>query len=540
MQADATDATATTVSQDEIPIAEQEYNVQEIATVTRALTETSPSFGPLLKSNKLLELLHKVNNPQSWDQPRGGGGGGAFKSAATDVDSTTSTDYYNLADLKWIFTAKATLQTFGIVLNTLLEETISLDDDIWFWDEVVGSYFNTALYTIQTSPLRLLEPISRVYARLKEQRSNESLLKHQVSSITSRWRTFYDVVYESVKHRTLGRAKSSVLRPFTLCRSEALRRREGLKNMRVMNASAIGLLVGEGFTFEFDDENESSVHGLSVKREYWHNIVCRTSLLMQTILRNLNVRDDTELAEFQDNVWADIDGDIESLQQPQGVSTQLVHILEVALPKHRESFQGMAKQYSRPPRIVRYWIPALAVLSSSATILRFLTGRRAEIITWVSELGSTVVDFWRNWVIDPLKKVIGTIRHDEKSEVALMSKASLQADRESLERMVVDFAMDQKAHGANSDNKAPPSSSSPSSSSWSQEDISIIQSKVKEGDLTPVLRAYERDLRQPFVGTVRGDLVRALLIQIQKTKVDVEVAIGGIDALLKSQELVFG
>jgi len=58
--------------------------------------------------------------------------------------------------------------------------------------------------------------------------------------------------------------------------------------------------------------------------------------------------------------------------------------------------------------------------------------------------------------------------------------------------------------------------------------------------LTSVLRVYERDLRHPFVGTMRGDLVRALLIQIQKTKVDVEIAIGGIDALLKSQELVFG
>jgi nuclear-control-of-ATPase protein 2 len=55
-----------------------------------------------------------------------------------------------------------------------------------------------------------------------------------------------------------------------------------------------------------------------------------------------------------------------------------------------------------------------------------------------------------------------------------------------------------------------------------------------------VLRAYERDLQKPFMGTVRGDLVRALLIQIQKTKVDVEVAIGGIDSLLKSQELLFG
>lgn len=42
------------------------------------------------------------------------------------------------------------------------------------------------------------------------------------------------------------------------------------------------------------------------------------------------------------------------------------------------------------------------------------------------------------------------------------------------------------------------------------------------------------------MGTFRGDLIRALLIQVQKTKVDVELAVSGIDALLKSQELVFG
>jgi nuclear-control-of-ATPase protein 2 len=42
------------------------------------------------------------------------------------------------------------------------------------------------------------------------------------------------------------------------------------------------------------------------------------------------------------------------------------------------------------------------------------------------------------------------------------------------------------------------------------------------------------------MGAVRGDLVRSLLIQVQKTKVDLEVAMTGIDSLLKSQELVFG
>ena len=140
------------------------------------------------------------------------------------------------------------------------------------------------------------------------------------------------------------------------------------------------------------------------------------------------------------------------------------------------------------------------------------------------EFGSTVIDFWSNWVVDPIQRLIGTIRHDRASDIALMSKNSLEADRASLERMVVDFVQDRPV----STHESAPL------------DAQTITASVKEGDLTPVLKAYERDLRSPFVGTVRGDLIRALLIQIQKTKVDVEVAISGIDSLLRSQELVFG
>ena len=107
-----------------------------------------------------------------------------------------------------------------------------------------------------------------------------------------------------------------------------------------------------------------------------------------------------------------------------------------------------------------------------------------------------------------------------------MSKDSLKGDKASLERMVMAFAVD------NPD--------TPNGTNYTEGQLAEIRAKVGEGDLTPVLKAYEKDLRRPFVGTVRGDLIRALLIQIQKTKVDVEFALGGIDNLLKSQELVFG
>lgn len=106
-----------------------------------------------------------------------------------------------------------------------------------------------------------------------------------------------------------------------------------------------------------------------------------------------------------------------------------------------------------------------------------------------------------------------------------MSKRSLEGDRASLERMVVDFA---KAN--------PPEGSGP----LGPQELEIVRRGIQEGDLTPVLRVYEKEMQSPLYNGIMGSLVRAVLIQVQKTKVDVEVAMGGIDSLLKSQELVFG
>merc|ERR1712000_747843 len=143
---------------------------------------------------------------------------------------------------------------------------------------------------------------------------------------------------------------------------------------------------------------------------------------------------------------------------------------------------------------------------------------------WFREFGQTCIDFWANWVLEPTKKLIGTIRHDEQSEIAIQSRDSLKADRESLERMVVEFALQNPDNGT----------------AFTEAQIAEIRTRVREGDLTPVLKAYEREMQSPIKNAVMGDLVRTLLIQVQKTKVDVETAIGGIDSLLKSQELLFG
>lgn len=50
-----------------------------------------------------------------------------------------------------------------------------------------------------------------------------------------------------------------------------------------------------------------------------------------------------------------------------------------------------------------------------------------------------------------------------------------------------------------------------------------LSSAVQQGDLTPILRIYEEDIRQPFRSAVAGTLLRSLFIQVQKAKVGYSV-----------------
>ncbi|KAF4629842.1 hypothetical protein G7Y89_g8310 [Cudoniella acicularis] len=303
-----------------------------------------------------------------------------------------------------------------------------------------------------------------------------------------------------------------------------------------MGASGLGVLMDEGLSFDINDENSEVAKVEENDSHEWKVTVERSIALMDNVLRNVTTLE-AGISEFEDTVFASVADDPEissrgaderEIARPAKLARRLQDILQIHVPNHVTESQKLVSKYGRPSRLIRYWLPAGILVLSSTTILRILVNKKAEIIEWIRDFGTTVRDFWFNWIVEPTMKVIGTIRHDKDSAIAIMSKESLKGDRDSLERMVVDFAIDN------------PQSTNSGTGSLSEAQIAEIRAKVAEGDLTPVLRAYEKDLRKPFIGTVRGDLVRTLLIQVQKTKVDVQVALSGIDSLLKSQELVFG
>ncbi|KAI9731088.1 MAG: Nuclear control of ATPase protein 2 [Claussenomyces sp. TS43310] len=498
--------------------------LEELQNAVRALSTTSSS-NPLLSSGRILALLEQADLQDA--------------SITSEADEKSSYE----TDLEWLLISKATVQTYGLILNTLLEQTIPLSNDIWYWDEVLGSYTYTGLYTIQTSPLRFWDWTKDIYrdsrrrlARLRDAPQDSLSTRSIGTSLTAQWRQFYGLVQESIRDRSVADIQRRVLSPIALCRTEAKMKQAGLRRLREMSASGLGVLMDEGLSFDVDEDVEGQVKTRMGDIHEWKGIVERSVALMDTVLKNVTTLE-TGVGDFEDAVFATVEDDPEissrgtSLsrsERPARLSKRLQHILLTHVPNHVAASDRLASKYGRPSRLVRYWLPATTLLLSSTTILRIAVSRQADIVTWIRDFGVTVRDFWLNWVIEPTRKVIGTIRHDKDSEVAIMSKESLKGDRDSLERMVVDFAIEN------------PEAANYGSGPLSETHISEIRAKVKEGDLTPVLRAYEKDLRSPLMGTVRGDLVRTLLIQVQKTKVDVEVAISGIDSLLKSQELVFG
>lgn len=492
--------------------------------IVQSLSTTSSSQ-PLLPAHRVRTLLVQSELPSAKHGDE----------AATATLADPKTAYEN--EIEWLLVTKATVHVYGVILNTLLDRIIPLSDDICYWSEVLNSYAYSSLYTLQTSPLRWWAWSHGVYltskARLRSvsaRRGPSGLVDSTAIDVPQQWRQFYGIVRDSIRERSFSNIQRKVLSPVALCRSEARRKQAQLRKLREITASGLGVLMDEGLQLGHDDDKPEVQDHQDLK-----GVVERSVALMDVVLKEVCTLDVT-MDDFEDKVFAGVEEDPElsihledsvTPHRPAVLARRLLRIIDRTLPEHFDAMRTLAQVNGRPPRAVRYWLPAVVGVLSSTTLLRILVNRKADIVDWITDFGATVRDFWLNWIVEPTQKVIRTIRHDETSEIAIMSRDSLKADRQSLERMVIDFAMD-KPHFA------------VEGSSISEAQLAEIRIKVAEGDVTPVLRAYEKDLKSPFVGAVRGDLVRSLLIQVQKTKVDLEVAMTGIDSLLKSQELVFG
>jgi nuclear control of ATPase protein 2 len=488
----------------------------ELQRYVKNLSTTSSPNRPVTSASSIIQTLKDAHLSSSCETCAGHGDEADIHLIEEDV----APSYEH--QLEELLLCKATTQAYGAVLNTILEQTLALNEHIWYWDDVLGSHRQAGLYSLQTSPLRLWSWSRSVLQGIRSRKSG----------LSDGWKQFYGLIKDVVRERSIVDLQARVVSPLAQVRNEATRKQKELKRLRDVNSNALGVLLGEGLStieewaYHFGASMHSSSTLATSRKE---SNIARNITLLEAVLTNaedpaadVETFEGSVSASTKRDTWSSAASDRYSGNiRPSDVSDRLIKLLSVGLPSYKTSFNQYLTTNGKPSLLIRYWLPTSILILSSGTIIRVLFNRKAEVLTWIREFGVTVRDFWFNWIVDPLHRVLGTIRHDQDSEIAIMSKGSLQGDRDSLERMVVDFAVAENG-------------------SLSEPELQDIRLKIREGDLTPVLKAYEKDMQRPVLGAIRGKLITALLIQIQKTKVDVEVAMGGIDSLLKSQELVFG
>lgn len=198
-----------------------------------------------------------------------------------------------------------------------------------------------------------------------------------------------------------------------------------------------------------------------------------------------------------------------------GSGSDVVSILDSVDKFVRDA--GGSRETAPPNFLVRYWPLLLILLNYGPSTTTKVWSNREQILEWFKyNLVDTVVGFWNNWIVKPVGDMLSILRDDDTMTIA--SKESLRSDLDSLDRMVLDFMRDNDVNV----------------------DPQQVSQAVAQGDLTMMMSQYEKEIKTPYRLIIKGLLIRSILIQVQKTKVDGAVAINGIDKLLKSQQLLFG
>lgn len=152
----------------------------------------------------------------------------------------------------------------------------------------------------------------------------------------------------------------------------------------------------------------------------------------------------------------------------------------------------------RPSRLARQWPRLLLLPPLTFFAIRYTYNSRASLAELGVATAETLDRFWHDWLLEPLRDVVRTVRAGSEERV-LISARGVAADIESLERMSLALAKEKLGYSATQ--------------------LEELSELVKEGDLTPVLRIYEEDIRNPLRSAVSGTLLRSVFIQVQKAKV---------------------
>ncbi|KAL3752216.1 hypothetical protein ACJRO7_012948 [Eucalyptus globulus] len=186
-----------------------------------------------------------------------------------------------------------------------------------------------------------------------------------------------------------------------------------------------------------------------------------------------------------------------------------------------ESYLSFAvAKYKKPRKVTQYWISytcgAVGFAACSMWLVRHssLMGS-SDISNWIREAKDSTASFFSDHVEQPLLSIRDELFETfRKRHESAMEQEEVQLTAKSLRRMLQAFS--EQTEGQ----KLP-------------EDASDQQM------LEIVMARYEKELMHPVKNLLSGELARALLIQVQKLKLDIETAMLELNQILRANEINF-
>ncbi|KAJ3380637.1 Nuclear control of ATPase protein 2 [Lobulomyces angularis] len=417
-----------------------------------------------------------------------------------------------------LYFAKVTTGLHSRLTISLMNSSVEFPNSLSFLSEAQTSYVKLSLHFLQTLPRRLKYLWHKANSH-KSYNGILSLLNFKKNEIYRR--SSFSLFSPKLKSKNIFntsfikqvRQHNVFFTTLELLKSETKFNSSVLYFTKLFEAISLGILKqnGIGFTHEKGSKAEIGECGRNISNSLnlMNHILERREELTEFVLKKdsaFTVKEvDGELEAMTDIISLNENKNYLNLKEIQNFS-HLLKKLTKKLKNYDKTTHVIHYTFGKPDALELYWPHiTVGVLLTWFGVREFKIYRNS-LKELAVELIKTTKTFVSDWVIEPLIKIYETIRHKE-DRLAL------------LERMVIDFS---KSNGIVSD-----------------AELNVISEKVVKGDLTPILKAYEREIKNPLINVVKGNLVQALLIQVQKLKVDGEIAMSALDKLLKSNELNF-
>lgn len=277
--------------------------------------------------------------------------------------------------------------------------------------------------------------------------------------------------------------------PLVLTKREMLSNRQTLGTASGLAASRVGLLASNGPNWSMQQVGTTASSS---------DLVDEATRIYGILADVLNIKPAEKSVSFKEERSSRKSRRATQTQAAPKVTPEMLsEVVTKHLPEMRQVLHNTLEEYGRPSALTRFWFAVLFLPPALYFGARSIVHNKEWITEQVLNAKETIKGFFVQWVWEPVEDIFNTMRGG--GEGLSLAPATVKADEESLQRMVLDFGRD--VYHLN------------------DSELDALRIKVESGDMEEVLKAYENEIRQPIKSALFGHLIRTLLIQVQKTKV---------------------